>query len=133
MKTDEQLIKELEQAIAGLLFMSESDYPFQTFLWKDNVEVTEGYLRELAGKGVDAPVTAQSVDEFFRAAVSEPDWKGAEEIAVAKRYQALVGWLKENLSNLKVYRVGEIDIQVYIQGSSGSGSWIGISTRVIET
>src|SRR5215210_5496759 len=118
MKTDEQLFKELEQAIAGLLFMSESDYPFQTFLWKDNVDVTEGYLREQAGKGVDAPVKAQSVDAFFRAAVSEPDWKGAEEIAVAKRYQALVGWLKENLYNLKVYRVGEIDIQVYVPGRS---------------
>jgi hypothetical protein len=133
MKTDEQLIKELEQLIAGLLFMSEADYPFQTLFWKKDIEVTDEYLRGQAGASLEAAVKAESVDKFFRAAVSEPDWKGTAELALAKRYQALVIWLKENLSNPKVYRVGEIDIKVYIPGRSNSGNWLGISTRVIET
>ena len=133
MKRDAQLIEELERAIAGLLFMSESDYPFSAFVWKGNRLITEDYLREQAGSAKDAPVKTQSVDEFFRAAVSEPDWKGEEELALAKRYQTLVRWLKENLQDPKVYRIGEIDIPVYVLGRSPEGNWIGISTRVIET
>lgn len=133
MKSDEQLLLELEQLIAGLLFMSESDYPFRAFLWSGSRDVTEDYLRELAGQRPDAPVEVMSVDEFFRVAASEPEWKGAYELAVAKRYQALLRWLKEHLTDLRVYRVGEISIPVYVLGKSASGSWIGISTRVVET
>jgi hypothetical protein len=65
--------------------------------------------------------------------VSEPDWKGAEELAIARRYQALLRLLKENLNDLKVYRVGRINIAVYIIGRSKAGNWLGISTRVVET
>ncbi len=133
MKSDEQLLHELEQLTAGLLFMSESDYPFTAFLWNGSVDITEDYLREIAGEKRDAPVSVVSVDKFFRVAASEPEWKGAEELAVAKRYQALLKWLKENLYGLKVYRIGEISIPVYIVGKSASGSWIGILTRVVET
>ncbi|MCA1557837.1 MAG: nuclease A inhibitor family protein [Acidobacteria bacterium] len=133
MKQDAQLLEELEKAIAGLLFMSESDYPFSTFIWKGNVLITEEYLREQAGGATAAPVKAQSVEEFFHAAAAEPDWKSESELAMAKRYQALVRWLRENLSDFKVYRVGEIDIQVYLLGRSPEGNWIGVSTRVVET
>jgi nuclease A inhibitor-like protein len=133
MKTDDELLEELEQAIDGLLFMSEADYPFSTIRWKGNVEPTEAYLREQAGSGADAPVKSKSVDELFRVAVSEPAWKGEAELAVAKRYQSLVRWLKEHLSDLRVYRVGEITIQVYVLGRSPGGNWLGISTRVVET
>jgi hypothetical protein len=133
MKTDTQLIEELGQATTGLLFMSEADYPFQTFIWKEKPDVTPEYLREQAGKPVDATLREVTVKDFFRAATSEAEWKNAEALALAKRYQALVKWLEENLSDLKVYRVGDIDIMVFILGRSAEGSLIGISTRVIET
>ena len=133
MKSDEQLLEELETLISGLLFMSEADYPFQTLRWKGEIEITEERLRELTGASPDSPVKTQTVEDFFRAAASEPDWKNEKELALAKRYQQLVRWLKENLENATAYRIGEIDIQVYIPGRSRSGNWIGISTRVIET
>jgi hypothetical protein len=133
MKTEDELLEELEQAIAGLLFMSEADYPFSTFRWKGYIELTEAYLREQAGSSADAPVKVKTVDELFRVAVSEPAWKGEAELALAKRYQSLVRWLKKSLSDLRVYRVGEINIRVYVVGRSPGGSWLGISTRVVET
>lgn len=33
MKTDEAIAQELEAATEGLLFMSESDYPFAVITW----------------------------------------------------------------------------------------------------
>lgn len=132
MKTDEELLEGLKEAVRGLLFMSESDYPFTLVRWEVEA-ITEDFLREQAGKESDAPVTSQSVEYFFRIAVSEPDWKGKEALAVAKRYQALLRFLKENLTDLKAYRVGEIEIEAFVVGLSPARNWLGISTRLIET
>jgi hypothetical protein len=132
-KSDKQLIEELKEATRDLMFMSESDYPFEIVRWKDEKEPTPEFLRESAKLDESAPVKTQSAAEFFSAATSEPDWKGEEERATAKRFQALVSLLEENLKELKVFRVGEIDIPVYIVGRAPSGNWLGISTRVVET
>jgi hypothetical protein len=133
MKSDEEIIEELKRMIDGLLFMSEADYPFEIVYREGQREMSPEYLRELSGQSGDAPVEVRSVDDFFRVAVSEPAWKGETELAVAKRYQALLRLLKENLDELKAYRVGEINIRVYIIGRAKTGNWLGVSTRVVET
>ena len=130
--TDEQLLNELREATRGLTFMSESDYPFEVFDW-GKAEPTPEFLRGLAGGGADAPVETRTAAQFFRAATSEPDWKGADELAVAKRFQALLRLLEKNLSDVKVFRVGTVNIPVYVAGRSADGTWLGVSTRVVET
>jgi hypothetical protein len=130
--TDAQILEALTEATRGLTFMSESDYPFEVFDW-GKAEPTPEFLRGLAGTKADAPVETRSAPEFFRVATSEPDWKGAEELATAKRFQALLRLLEGSLSDMKVFRVGTINIPVYVVGRSASGSWLGVSTRVVET
>jgi hypothetical protein len=130
--TDSQILEALKEATHGLTFMSESDYPFEVFDW-GQAEPTPEFLRGLDGSAADAPVETRTAAEFFRPATSEPDWKGTEELAVAKKFQALLRLLEGNLSNLKVFRVGTINIPVYVAGRSADGSWLGISTRVVET
>lgn len=126
MKSDEQIVLELKQATEELLLMSESDYPFEIIEWAGTDEVSTASLQRLSGQPTDAPVSIQSLDDFFRPTVSETR-------ADAKRYQALVRLLKENLTDVQVYRVGEINIPVYIVGKSATGNWLGLSTRVVET
>jgi hypothetical protein len=133
MKSDEEMTEELKRLTDGLLFMSESDYPFEIFYREGNAELRPQSLRELARQPGDSPVEVTSVDDFFGVAASEPVWKGDGQLAVAKRYQALVRLLTENLEDLKVYRVGSINIAVYIIGRAQTGNWLGISTRVVET
>lgn len=133
MKSDEEILQELEQATAGLFFMSEADYPFEMVSWGGMSEITFDYLRSQAGAAPGAPVQVVSPERFFASAVSEPKWKGEQELATARRYQALLRLLKENLDDLKVYRVGEINIAVYIVGRASTGNRVGLSTRVVET
>lgn len=133
MKSDEEILQKLEQATAGLLFMSEADYPFEVVNWGELNEITFDYLRGQAGKESDASVQVVSPEKFFATAMSEPEWKEEQELAIARRYQDLVRLLKENLDDLKVYRVGEIDIAVYIVGRTQTGNRVGLSTRVVET
>jgi hypothetical protein len=133
MKNDEQLDKELREAIRGLLFMSESDYPFEVVRWEGGEVLSPEHLRKMAGHDTDAPVEERTAEDFFRVAAGEQEWKGEAELALAKRYQSLMRLLEENLKEVKAYRVGKINIGVYVVGRSGEGNWLGVSTRVVET
>ena len=128
-----QLLSELKEATKDLLFMSESDYPFEVFRWDKEREITPDVLRKVAGKGADDPVEERSVDEFFKQAVAMQDWHGNDEKVTAQKYQALVKLLKERLTDLKVYRVGSVNITVFILGKDQAGDWVGLSTQVVET
>jgi hypothetical protein len=133
MKSDEEILQTLREATEGLLFMSEADYLFEIVNWDAMDEITFDYLCRQAGTVPNAPVQVVSLEKFFGMAMSEPKWKGEQELVIAKRYQALIRLLKENLDELKVYKIGEINIPVYVVGRSNSGNWLGLSTRVVET
>lgn len=130
--TDEQLIEELRATTSGLTFMSESDYPLEVFKWGE-AEPTHEFLRGLTGEAADAPVETRTAQDFFRVAASESEWKNAELLSEARRFQALLRLLEQNLTDLKVFRVGAVNIPVYVAGRSPSGNWLGVSTRVVET
>ena len=133
MKSDEQLCEELREATRGLLFMSESDYPFEVVRWEGGEELSPSYLRKVAGQDATANVEERTVADFFRVAAGEQEWKGEAELALAKRYQSLARLLEEKLKEVRVYRVGKRDIGVYVVGLSAEENWLGVSTRVVET
>ena|SRR5438270_8935754 len=133
MKSDEEVLAELERATVGLLFISESDYPFEIVYWKELQEVSPQLLRSLTGHPESAPVEIVSLDDFFRVAVSEESWRSEESRRDAKKYRNLVRMLKDDLDEVKVYRIGGINISVYIIGRNRTGNWLGVSTRVVET
>src|SRR5215208_2666774 len=103
--TDEQIMEELRAATRGLTFMSESDYPFEVFNW-GAAEPTDEFLRGLTGEAADAPVETKTAADFFRVAASEAEWKNAEQLGAARKFQALLRLLEQNLTDLRVYRVG---------------------------
>lgn len=134
MKRDEQVLDELARAAEGLLFMSESDHPFETFKLEDAGAPVAERLRELSGGPEGAAVEELSPEEFFRAATSEPAWKGEAERALARRYQQLTRVLRENLSDVRVYKFARRgEKPAYVVGRSPEGNWLGLSTYVVET
>ena len=133
MKSDGEITEELKRLTERLLFMSESDYPFEIFYREGKTELSPQALLELSGQPGDSPLEVTNVEDFFGAAAAEAPWKGEQALAIAKRYQALLRLLRENLDDLKVYRVGRVNITIYIIGRSKMGNWLGISTRVVET
>src|SRR3712207_1540787 len=117
--TDEQLLEELREATRGLTYMSESDYPFEVFNW-GAAEPTDEFLRGLTGEAADAPVETRTLADFFRVSASEVDWKNAEMLYSARGLQRVLGLLARNLTDLKVFRVGAVNIPVYVAGRSAS-------------
>ena len=133
MKSDDEVIEELQKATEGLLFMSESDYPFETICWQELTELSPAFLRNQAGLAVDAPLETISLDDFFQVAASDAEWRSPESRQAAVKYRNLIAFLKENLDNVKVYKLGRVNMPVYIVGQSKAGNWLGLSTRVVET
>ena len=111
------VMERLSQAAAGLLFMSESDYPFELIQWEGPDEPTADFIRNIAGEAEHAPVQRLEVEQFLNSG----------------RYQRLLLVLQHELSDLRAYKVGKINMPVYVVGRSREGSWLGVATRVVET
>jgi hypothetical protein len=41
--------------------------------------------------------------------------------------------LEKNLDDIRVYRLGKVDIEVVVLGRDASGTWLGVRTNVVET
>ncbi|MEG4587271.1 nuclease A inhibitor family protein [Microcoleus sp. MOSTC5] len=129
----DSIATQLKQASEGLLFGSETDAPFEVIHWQVQEELTPTKLLQLTNHPPDAPVEMRTVDEFFAIATAQEDWHDREERETVQRFQNLVSVLKQNLSQLQVYRVGSIEIDVYIVGVTDGGELAGLSTKLVET
>jgi hypothetical protein len=131
------LLKELKKLTKGLEFQSESDYPVEplVILAKGKPSLSVQDIIEFTKKGTSSAGAVKELDfdQFFSAATEEQDWQSPEEREVVERFQALVKTLKENLSDIKVYRVGDTEADVYVLGRTADGDFAGVSTQVVET
>ena len=118
LKSDKEILEELKNASTGLLVMSESDYPFELIHWSGGNAITPEYLCRVSERPEDTPIEETDTKRFL----------GDNE-----RFRKLQAVIESNLSDVKVYKVGTINIPVYIVGSSPEGNWLGVSTRLIQT
>lgn len=125
----------LQRLTEGLLWMSEIDEPFETFCWDKELvmELTHARLLQLTGHPADTPVERVDVDDFFAAATEEQEWFGDKERETAARYRELLVMLRQMLRDLRVYRVGEVEVAIYIVGQIETGDWVGLATKALET
>ena len=118
------ILKELKDATKGLLFPSETDAPIEVFAWPGGASPPdEAALRANAKVGKDAPVEqitladlAKTIPEESRAALFP-----------------LFMLLAQHLSGTIVFKVGEVNIDVYVVGRTTDGQFAGIKTKVVET
>lgn len=129
------LLEILKQASDGLLFMSESEYPFEVFIWEcnDTENINSELILKKTGRSLNTPIEFIDIDSFFEIATTEQNWHSTEEKETVKRYQKLVKTLKEHLTDIQVARIGTINIDVYIVGKASSGNLAGLVTKVVET
>ena len=130
----DELVKGLQNLTHYLLWMSEIDAPFKVFRWESqSSKLTDQQLLERTHHPLDTAIEVVPFDDFFAAVTQDQDWFGTEEKAVAAKYRALVDTLKQHLSDLRVYRVGEVKIDLYVVGQMKTGELIGLATQAVET
>ncbi len=134
-KTNLDILQKLRLATTDLLWISESDYPFEVFTYsqEDLSEINEIVILEKIAKQENVSIKTVEFEKFFQQATTEKDWHNTSEKETVKQYQDLVSTLQDNLQNLQVYLVGETEIDVYILGKLPSGDWAGLSTKMVQT
>jgi Nuclease A inhibitor-like protein len=117
----------------GLLMPSESDYPFTAFRWPGPEPLSAPALLAHLELPPETPVEQRDFNAFFERLTAPQDWHSDEDKARLARFAALRDALLAKLSELVVYRVGTIQIHVFIVGRSPSGATMGLRTLLIET
>ena len=135
-KKSGDLLAELKTATENLIYISETDAPFEAFVWKTESQVAEARAEDVlkfAGQKSDAKVVEKSLDEFFQHPTEMQDWFGDEEKTQVEKFIKLKNLLSTKLENTKVFKIGEIQIDVYIVGIDNQGNLAGVKTKAVET
>ncbi len=117
----------LKEASKGLLYPSETDEPFEPFSWgKADGGLTPQKVAQRTKAAAGAAVEEQSLADFFQYLTAD----GAEHAETFRKLQQVVG---QRLSGVRVFRVGEVNINVYVVGRTPDGDWAGLKTHSVET
>ncbi len=130
---DNDLIKLIGKAAANLYYISETDAEILPFAGALTKSVTKEALLAQTGNADDTAVEERDFIEFFKSLTEMQDWFGDEEKQTARKFAKLEDLLKKNLKELKVFKIGRIELDVYIVGLDAKGILTGIKTKAVET
>lgn len=127
------LSEQIKAASEGLWYISETDAEIFPFTGSKANAVTKENLLNQIGKSPETPVEERGFEEMFARFIRIEDWYGDEEKATAERFAALKNLMESNLSDLKVFKVGRIEIDIYFVGFDKNGDLAGFQTKAVET
>ena len=152
----------LHEAISGLLFTSESDYPMAIFQLSPTsampqvitVEHVKSILLSATGIPTNIPLIHRQdwtstiaveevpLDWFFRRYTIAQDWWEPSQHAELSRWKHLQSLINKSIFDVVVFRVGQmgdgglygtIDIFVVGRCQCDPQSWVGVHTISVET
>lgn len=126
-------LQKIKDAAAGLLYLSESDYPFEAVHIQADASSLGDHLLAHSGKPKGTQVETLSLEYFFRNMVKVYPGATPEQQHTAQRFQYLQQVLQEELTDINVYRIGNIQIDAFIIGKLKDGNYGGLRTKLVET
>lgn len=125
----------LSPILTDLYFPSESDEPVEYI----KIETDESLplsieafkaVMEISDKTTVEPL---DVDGFWKRVTTVKEWFEEEQIEMVKKFESLQNTLFENLTEIQGFRVGEVEIDIYLFGKNTEGGIEGIKTKSIES
>lgn len=127
------LIENIKKAVENLTFMSETDAEIQPFAGTFAAGVTKEEILRQTRHSADETVQERNFAEFFENLTKTQDWFGEEETAAAEKFVILKNLLEKNLKDLKVFKIGRIEKEIYFVGLDSEGKLVGAKTVAVET
>lgn len=122
----------LEAAAEGLVYLSEGDAPFEFVELGAADALTPESFAVLAG-APGAPVEEISLDRFFAGHIEASDPGDPTAQSLVPRYRALRDALRETLADVRVFRLGRLELRCYAVGRTPAGTVAGLVTTAWET
>ena len=131
----QDLATALGTAATGWLWMSESDYPVTPISGSAPAsgKLTYADVRALVGATADATVDERTLGVISSGPGRNDAGMAPEEVELGTHYRALRHALEQNLSGVRVFYVGHIEVTVVIVGFTRCGELAGVRTTAIET
>lgn len=129
----EPLEKRIEKACRGLTYMSETDAPVEPFFDGKTDRLAREEILKATGIDPKSPVEETDVGTFFGRLTAIQDWYEAGQKKNARRFASLEKLLREELSDLRVFRIGKIRVAIYVVGLDHEGTLAGVKTMAVET
>ena len=123
----------IAKAADGLLFSSEADYPLEPFVWTDSAPFSPDTLYKLTTLPPSAPITKEDITDFFAPMLDATSGDTPEARKRRTRTRKLVRLLRQNVSDLAVYKLGTVEMPTFIVGRLADGTIAGLRTTVVET
>ncbi len=127
------LAENIKKITGGLYYTSESDAEIIPFVGSKVETITDQEILKENNSPAEAPVEERDFAEFFDNLTKMQDWFGEEEKTTAEKFAELKELLESNLNCLKVYRIGKIQLDIYVVGLDCENNVVGIKTKAIET
>lgn len=123
----------ISRAAKGLVYISETDSEVFPVTGGQCDSVTAEAVLKLSGAAGNERVEQVSADEFFDRLTKIRDWHGEREKARVRGFAKLSEVLKHELRDLKVFRIGAVQIDIYAVGIDAEGRLAGVMTKAVET
>jgi hypothetical protein len=118
------ILKELKAATKDVLFPSETDAPIEAFAWPGGTTAPDAVsVRANAKVDAKTPIEQLTLAELTRSIPSE----------VRGEFLPLFAVFAHHLSGTTVFKVGAVNMDLYIVGRTTDGQYAGVKTKVVET
>jgi len=125
---------DLQAAINGLTFPSESDEPFQVVtLGKSDAPLTDDKLLGMTQQPRQARLERVDAGPFFGRLTIPQQNLGQVDPEMARRYSKLLEVLNTHLTDIQVVKFGQGEVAIYILGRTKDGQYAGVRTAATET
>ncbi|CAN5470881.1 nuclease A inhibitor family protein [soil metagenome] len=130
---NKELARQIKKVSEGLYYISETDAEIFPFIGNKAEAITGKEVLKQIKSTAETPVEERDFTEFFAYLTQIQDWFGNEEKATAQKFSNLKDLLEKNLKNLKVFKVGKIQLDIYVVGLDAESNLMGIQTKAVET
>ncbi len=132
LRESDGLVRQIELAVRGLTYQSETDAAIKVFSGQkaDSVSL-ENVLSQIGS--MDSKIEEKEFNAFFEPLIKSRDWFGDDERKKMENYIVLKNLLQINLIEKKVFRIGKIKIDIFVLGLDKDNTLCGIQTKAVET
>lgn len=130
---EDKVKKQLKAACENLYYVSETDAEIFPFFGSQAQNVTKEEILKQTKTNAAAPIEEGDFKKFFARLTEIQDWFGEEEETTARRFTDLQNLLERNFRDLKVFKVGKIQLEIYVVGLNAENNLLGIKTKAVET
>lgn len=129
----EDFNEQLTESVSGLFYLSETDAEIFVVSGKQKESLTKDSLLIQIARKNEEKIEEKDFNEFFEPLCKMHEWFGVEEKQIAERFFKLKELLQQNLHDLKVFRIGKKEIDIYVVGLDKENILRGIQTKAVET